>query len=93
MPTYTAWMTDAETGNEGVYHFDGPADLFRETPARIVCAFMAHVDRAIFPAAHVDYELNAALKHGDHRVVTAMGSLILEHGPGIPFTLFISAAG
>ena len=90
MPTYRAWMTDAESGNEGVYDFEGPADLFGQTPVRIVRAFMEHVDRNLFPAVHIDYEINAAIKHGEHGVVTAMGSLITEHGPGIPFTLFIA---
>jgi hypothetical protein len=90
MASYTAWMTDAETGNEGVYHFEGPDDLFRQTPVRIVRTFMEHVDQRLFPALHIDYELNAALKHGEHQVVTAMGSLITEKGPGIPFTLFIA---
>lgn len=90
MSMYRAWMTDAESGNEGVYDFEGAADLFSQTPVRIVRAFMEHVDNNLFPAVHIDYEINAAIKHGDHRVVTAMGSLITEHGPGIPFTLFIA---
>jgi hypothetical protein len=90
MATYRAWVTDAQTGNEGVYDFEARDDLLDDTPVRVVRAFMEHVDRDLFPAEHVDYEINAALKHGSHRVVTAMGSFILERGPGIPFTLFIA---
>lgn len=90
MATYTAWMVDAETGSEGTYDFEARDDLFDDTPIRIVRVFMEHVDKDIFPAEHVDYEVNAALKHAPHQVVTAMGSLILEKGPSIPFTLFIS---
>ena len=90
MATYRAWVTDADTGNEGVYDFEARGDLFDDTPVRIVRAFMEHVDRDVFPKEHVDYELNAAIKHGHHKVVTAMGTLILDKGPGLPFTLFIA---
>lgn len=90
MMTYRAWLTDAVYGNEGVYDFEGPDTLFSETPVRIVRAFMEHVDHDLFPREHVDYELNAAIKHGDHQVVTAMGSLLFDRPPAIPFTLVIS---
>jgi len=90
MTTYTAWMTDEESGNEGVYDFEAPADLLDQTPVRIVRTFMDHVDRDLFPRTPIDYEINAAIKHGPGGVVTAMGSWL--HGPGttaMPFTLFI----
>lgn len=90
MAVYVAWVTDAQTGNEGEYEFEGRDDLLEDTPVRIVRAFMEHVDKDMFPNAHIDYELNAALKHGHHNVVTAMGSLIFEKGPAVPFTLFIA---
>lgn len=91
MATYRAWMTDEESGNEGVYDFEGPDDLFDNTPVRVVRAFMEHVDRDLFPAHRIDYEINAAIKHGPNPVVTAMGSWLGERDrPGMPFTLFIS---
>jgi len=91
MAMYRAWMTDAVNGNEGVYDFDGRDDLFDDTPVRIVRTFMEHVDQDLFPREHIDYEINAALKHGQHKAVTAMGTLILRKGgPGLPFTLFIA---
>ena len=90
MTTYTAWMTDAETGNEGIYPFDGPDDLLAQPAIQIVQHFMAYVDRDLLPAEHVDYEINAALKHGERGIVTAMGTLLVETGHGIPFTLFIA---
>ena len=87
MTSYTAWMTDATSGSEGVYRFDAADDLFAQTPMRIVRTFFEQVDRDLFPCRHIDYEINAVLKHGDHGVVTAMGALLNGHGPGIPFTL------
>jgi hypothetical protein len=90
MATFLAWITDADTGNEGEYAFDARDDLLDDTPVRIVRAFMEHVDKDMFPKEHIDYEINAALKHGHHRVVTAMGSFIFEKGPSLPFTLFIA---
>jgi hypothetical protein len=90
MAGYRAWMTDEETGNEGVYDFEGPDDLFAQTPVRVVRTFLEYVDEAIFPKRHLDYEINAALKHGANDVVTAMGSWIIDpDGPPMPFTLFI----
>lgn len=53
---------------------------------------MEYVDAKIFPKEHIDYEINAAIKHGRHKVVTAMGSFLIERGPAIPFTLFIATA-
>jgi len=92
MKRYRAWITDSDTANEGIYDFDGPDDLFSQTPVRIVRAFMEHVDKNLLPAEHIDYELNAAMKHSPHAILTAMGSFLVQHGPGIPFTLFITPA-
>jgi hypothetical protein len=91
MARYTAWVTDPDSPNEGVYAFESREDLFDDTPMRIVRAFMEDVDENLFPAHHLDYEIYAALKHGDHKVVTAMGSFLSKSGPSLPFTLFISA--
>ncbi|MEQ8604773.1 MAG: hypothetical protein RIB45_15775 [Marivibrio sp.] len=92
MARYTARMMDAATGGEGRYDFEGPDDLLRQTPVRVVRAFMEHVDRDMFPLTHVDYELNAAYKDQDRGVVTAMGSLIHDGDPPSPFLLMIAAA-
>jgi hypothetical protein len=90
MARYTVRMMDADTGGEGRYGFEGADDLFARTPVQIVRAFMEHVDRDEFPHQHIEYELNAAFKNADKRVVTAMGQLILEHLPPIPFMLMIA---
>jgi hypothetical protein len=87
MQSYRAWVIDAVTGSEGVYDFEGPDDLFDNTPISIVRTFVDYVGKNFLPGESVDYELNAALKHEHHKVVTAMGSFILERPPGIPFTL------
>ncbi|SMF38388.1 hypothetical protein SAMN06265365_102441 [Tistlia consotensis] len=91
MATFKAHMLAADTGGEGVYAFDAPDGLLQQTPARVVRHFMERVDRSLLPHEHVDYELNAALKNAEKGVVTAMGSLILERQPPIPFLLMISA--
>jgi hypothetical protein len=90
MATYTVRMMDADTGGEGVYSFEAPEELFAATPIRIVKAFMDHVDQDVLPHQHVDYELNAAFKNETKTVVTAMGQLILEHLPPIPFMLMVT---
>lgn len=91
MATYVARMMDSNTGSEGIYEFDGPDELFKETPVRIVRRFMEHVDKKLFPTQHVDYELNACFKNKEHAVVTAMGSLLMEHPhTELPFLMMIA---
>ena len=51
---------------------------------------MDHVDKTLLPHEHVEYEINAAFKNNEHKTVTAMGHLILEHPPAIPFMMMIS---
>ena len=90
MAAYRARMIDSATGAEGSYDFEGPDELFAGTPVRIVRTFMKHVDKDLLPHQHVDYELNVALKHSDHAVITAIGALVLEHTPTLPFMVMIS---
>ncbi len=90
MASYTVRMMDAETGGEGVYKFEGADALFAGTPINIVKAFMDHVDKDELPHQHIEYELNAAFKNEAKTVVTAMGQLILEHLPPIPFMLMVT---
>lgn len=90
--TYRAVIMDAETGGEGAYDFEAEDDLMAQTPVRVVRRFMEHADRGLFPHHHLDYELNAAFKNEGRSVVTALGSLILEHAPPLPFMLMITAA-
>lgn len=92
MATFTARLVDAKTGNEGSYDFDGPDDLMDRTPVGVVRHFMEFVDQTVLPSQHVDYELNAAMKNRERRIVTAMGDLHFEHGEDpAPFMLMIAA--
>ncbi|MCP5432930.1 MAG: hypothetical protein H6923_06640 [Alphaproteobacteria bacterium] len=93
MTTYHARVLDAETGGEGRYTFEGPADLFKETPARIVRAFMDHVFTDILPTEKNDWELNAALKNPEREVVTAMGAFHFANRAPSPFLIMISSKG
>jgi hypothetical protein len=92
--TYRAVMLDAETGGEGRYTFSYPGDLMHETADEVIHQFFNHVDKAIF-THHVDYEINSAFKNKDRRIVTGLGSLIVEHSgksEDLPFLLMISEA-
>ena len=93
MAIYRARMLDAETGQDGTYEFEAHDDLMNDTPVRVVRAFFEHVDRAAFPTKHVDYEINAAFKNRERRIVTCMGSLHFEGDvPPAPFLLMVAQA-
>lgn len=92
MRKYNAKMLDAATGGEGNYEFQYDGDLFKETSDEVIHQFFEHVDKNVF-AHHVDYEVNAAFKNKDRRVVTAIGSLIMERSgkqEEMPFLLMES---
>jgi hypothetical protein len=76
-------------GTEGRYTFDGPDDLFDQSPINVLKAFMQHVDHVELPAEDAGYEVYAALKSPDRPVVTCAGMLKLAHGD-IPFMVMIS---
>lgn len=87
---YTARMMDAKTGGEGYYEFDSTQDLFKKPADEIVAAFFDHIEKDILKHAS-DWEMNSALKNRERRVVTAMGSLILDaNEPPLPFLLMIA---
>jgi hypothetical protein len=94
MKKYTAKMMDAGTGGEGAYEFQHENDLFKEPADDIVNAFFEHVDKEV-AARHVNYEINAAFKNKHRRIVTAIGSLIIEANgreEEQPFLLMIAEA-
>jgi len=91
MPVYHARMLDADTGGEGRYRFDGPADLMGRTADEIVTVFFDHVEKEVL-RRHADWEINGVMKNRDRGVVTAIGSLIpAKNDPSLPFLLMISA--
>lgn len=92
--TYRAVMLDGATGGEGRYTFTYSGDLMKETADEVIHQFFQHVDKAVF-SHHVDYEINSAYKNKDRRVVTGLGSLIIERAgkaEELPFLLLISEA-
>lgn len=87
---YTARMLDAKTGGEGHYEFDSTEDLFKLTADEIVTAFFDHIENDILKHSS-DWEMNSVMKNRERRVVTAMGSLILDSNePPLPFLLMIA---
>lgn len=92
--TLTATMMSARRDAEGSYDFEVPSDVFENrTPVQIVKLFAEYVDTEIFPKEVVDFEINGAFKNLEHRVVTAMGQMIVHMGRqdgAIPFMVMIS---
>lgn len=92
--TLTATMMSARRDAEGSYDFEAPEDLFESrTPVQIVKLFAEYVDSEIFPKDVIDFEINGAFKNLEHRVVTAMGQMIVHigrHDGAIPFMVMIS---
>jgi|GEM_PF-6565658 len=92
--TLTATIMNARRDAQGDYDFQAPADVFEtRTPVQIVKLFADYVDTQIFPNDVVDFEVNGAFKNMEHRVVTAMGQMIVHHGRhdgAIPFMVMIA---
>lgn len=92
--TLTATIMNARRDAEGRYDFEAPADVFEtRTPVQIVKLFAEYVDAEIFPDDVVDFEVNGAFKNLEHRVVTAMGQMIVHrgrHDGAIPFMVMIA---
>ena len=91
MATFKARIMHAERGTEEIYDFDGPDDLMKKTPVKVIRHFMEVVDKAMFPRQHVEYELNACYKNKKFGVVTAIGHLHFEvDDADMPFMVMIS---
>ena len=88
-----ATMMDAGVGEgrqgEGRYEFDAPDDLFDRSPVKVIRAFMEHVDKVEMPNEDVDYELYSCLKNKHLKVVTGLGSLLIN-GAELPFMVMIA---
>lgn len=66
-------------------------DLLKETPVRIMRAFMDSVE-AKNGIVHVDYEINAALKNQQYEIATVIDDLLFEGGDRQPFVCMLSRA-
>ena len=85
---YFATMVDAATGSHQDYTFEAAADLFDRPRAELIAAFMHYVDHTELPKEDVGYEVQAAFKDREHKVVTAIGVLRLASGE-LPFMAMI----
>ena len=90
MARYRTVVIHPDTGGEGRYDFDNSEGLMQKSPVKVMRRFMEIVDKQILPAENVDYELNAALKSDNGKVVTGMGTMILDGGTRLPFVAMIS---
>lgn len=90
MSSYTAVVIHPETGGEGSYRFNTAEHLMERTPVKVIRHFMEIVDKKLLPAESIDYELNAALKSDNGKVVTGMGTMYRDGGKRLPFVVLIS---
>ena len=90
MANYRTVVIHPETGGEGRYDFESSEGLMEKSPVNVISRFMEIVDKKILPAEHVDYELNAAMKSENGKVVTGMGTMTLDGGKRLPFVAMIS---
>jgi hypothetical protein len=91
MATYEACLMHGVRGTEGRYRFEGPEDLMDKSPARVMRHFMEWVD-AEAGLGHVDYELNAAMKNDQVKIVTALGTMNFSELSRQPFVCMIARA-
>jgi len=90
MAMFYARMMDAKTGGEGSYSFEGPDDLMSRTADEIVTTFFDHVDKEVLHN-DADWEVNGLMNSREHKVVTALGTLIAQKDDApVPFLLMIS---
>ena len=89
MAKYSATLIHGRTGGEGHYEFDGPDNLLRKKPVKIMQAFMDCIE-AKTGIGHIDYEINAALKNKKYEIVTVIGAIEFESGDEQPFVCMLS---
>ncbi len=91
MALFRARLIDSQSEGEDAFDFEAPEDLMNDTPVRVVRAFFGSGDPSRFRTKHQDWELNAAFKNRERRVVTCMGSWHLGGDtPPVPFLLLIA---
>jgi hypothetical protein len=87
-----AVIMDYAGNGENTYSFEAEDDLFEKPADEVVEAFMRHVDGRKVLNEPVRYELNAATRYPDRRLVSAMGTLLLRDGARLPFIAMIGPA-
>lgn len=84
-----AVIMDRDGEGETVYAFEAEDGFFERPADEIVEAFMRHLDGLAILTEPVRYELNAAKRYPERDLIGAMGSLLLENGGRLPFTVLI----
>ncbi|HLG86377.1 MAG TPA: hypothetical protein VKZ79_04190 [Alphaproteobacteria bacterium] len=87
-----AVIMDYAGDGENTYGFEAEDDLFQKPADEIVEAFMRYIDSRKVLNEPVRYELNAATRYPDRRLVSAMGTLLLKDGARLPFIAMIGPA-
>lgn len=87
-----AVIMDYAGEGENAYEFEADNDIFEQPADEVVEAFMRHIDQRHILDEPVRYELNAATRYSDKRLVSAMGSLLLKDGAKLPFIVMIAPA-
>ena len=87
-----AVIMDYAGNGENTYSFEADDNLFDQPADEIVEAFMHHIDSLKILSEPVRYELNAATRYPDKRLVSAMGTLLLKDGARLPFIAMIGPA-
>ena len=88
MATYLATMFASDRDAHDTYEFDAKDGLFDESRMKLIHAFMEYVDHVEITEEDIGYEIQAASKDRERRVITAHGYIRLAHGE-IPFVLMI----
>jgi len=91
MKTFAAVVMHGKRAAENRYTFEAADDLLDQTPVRVMRAFADAVERRL-SIGDIDYEINAAMKNAEHRVVTVLGEFHFENGGAQPFVCMISEA-
>jgi hypothetical protein len=89
MADYVCRMLHGRSGAEVDHPFDGPDDLMRRSPVRVMRYFMEHVTEKGF-IEHEDYEIYSALKSSDGGVVTVTGEFHYTPESRSPFVCMIA---
>ena len=87
-----AVIMDYAGNGENTYTFDAEDNLFDQPADEIVETFMRYIDSKHILNEPVRYELNAATRYPDRRLVSAMGTLLLKDGARLPFIAMIGPA-
>lgn len=88
MKIFRTRMLHGRSGAEGIHDFEGPDDLFDQSPMKIMIFFMEHASEKGYHE-HDDYEIFTALKNRDNTVVTVIGEFCYTPKIRSPFVCMI----